>query len=199
MRYFISGFPSGVALSPSVGADAASSTSGGCRTGAAGADHLADRIANLDEGVTMTTSAITVQARPVWLVSAGAGVVAAAATELYGLVARFAGIPMAAGSIGAATAEPVTVGMFAMGTLICTFWGTVLAVVFARYAADPARAYLRTTVVLTALSLVGPLAAGATAIPTRLMLALAHLIAAAIIIPVVTRRLSRAPGRRGRR
>jgi hypothetical protein len=137
--------------------------------------------------------------RPVWLVSVLAGVTAAAATEIYGLAARAADIVMAAGSIGATTAEPITVGMFAMGTLICTFWGTVLAVTLARYASRPAWAYVRTTVALTAVSLAGPLAAGDTATSTKLMLALAHLLAAAIIIPTVTRRLSHAPGRHGRR
>ena len=86
-----------------------------------------------------------------------AGLTAAAATELYGLAARAVGIPMAAGNIGATTSGPITVGMFAMGTLICTFWGTVLAVLLARYATRPARAYVWTTVALTVVSLAGPL------------------------------------------
>ena len=73
-------------------------------------------------------------ARPVWQVSALAGVIAAAAAELYGLAARPAGVPMPAGGLGAARATPITVGMFAMGVLICAFWGTVLAVLIARYA-----------------------------------------------------------------
>ena len=54
-----------------------------------------------------------------------------------------------------------------------------------------ARAYVRITIVLTVLSLAGPLAAGATAASTKLMLAVAHLVAAAIVIPVVARRLFR--------
>jgi hypothetical protein len=126
---------------------------------------------------------------PVWLTGALAGIAAATATEFYGLIARAAGIPMAAGNIGAAEAGPITVGMFAMGTLICTFWGTILAMVLARYASRPARTFVRTALALTALSLAGPLAAGATATSTKLMLAVAHLIAAAIIIPVIARRL----------
>lgn len=128
--------------------------------------------------------------RPVWMVSALAGVAAAAATEAYGLAARVAGIPMEAGNAGASTAEPVTVGMFAMGTLICTFWGTVLAVLLARFARRPARAYLGATVALAVVSLAFPLSAGATATSTKLMLAVAHLVAAAIVIPAVTRRLT---------
>ncbi|HEY4463114.1 MAG TPA: DUF6069 family protein [Streptosporangiaceae bacterium] len=133
--------------------------------------------------------------RPVWLVSALAGLAAAVATELYGLIARAAGVPMSAAGFGSATATPITIGMFAMGTLICAFWATVLAVVLARYARHPARAYLRATVALTALSLAVPLSAADTATSTKVMLACAHLLAAAIVIPAVSRRLARAPGR----
>ncbi|KAA2267088.1 hypothetical protein F0L68_00720 [Solihabitans fulvus] len=136
--------------------------------------------------------------RRVWLVSALAGVAAAVATEVYGLLARAVGVPMSAGSPGAAEAGPITVGLFAMGTVICVFWGTVLAVLLARYAANPARTYLRATLALTVVSLASPLAAAHTAGSTKLMLAVGHLIAAAIVIPVVTRRLATAPGRNGR-
>jgi hypothetical protein len=111
---------------------------------------------------TTALAANVLRTRPTWLVSVLAGVTAAAVTEIYGLAARAAGIPMAAGSIGATTAEPITVGVFAMGTLICTFWGTVLAVILARYATRPAPTYVWTTVTLTAVSLTGPLAAGDT-------------------------------------
>jgi hypothetical protein len=150
---------------------------------------------------TIMNTALTLthvtSARPVWMVSALAGLTAAAATEAYGLAARAAGIPMEAGNAGASAAEPITVGMFAMGTLICAFWGTVLAVVFARFARRPARAYLRVTVALAAVSLAFPLSAGATATSTKLMLAVAHVLAAAIVIPAVARRLTvvHRPGR----
>jgi heme A synthase len=150
------------------------------------------------ETTAVTPPASALRTRPVWLVGLCAGLAAAAVTELYGLGARAAGIPMRAGGIGADTAEPITVGMFAMGTLICSFWGIVLAVLLARYAVQPARAFIRATAVLTALSLAGPLGAVDTAGSTKLMLALAHLLAAAIVIPTVARRLVSAPDRRGR-
>jgi hypothetical protein len=137
--------------------------------------------------------ALSAQTRPVWLVSLSAGLAAAVATEAYGLLARAAGVPMEAGSIGAAAASPITVGMFAMGTLLCTLAGTLIAVAFARYAAHPARAYVRTTLVLLAVSFVSPLAAPDTAVSTKLMLVVAHCVAAAIIIPAVARRLT-GPG-----
>ncbi|MET8912642.1 DUF6069 family protein [Micromonospora sp. NPDC004551] len=130
-----------------------------------------------------------------WLVSVLAGLAAATATELYGLAARAVGVPMEAGNIGASVSGPITTGMFAMGTAVSVFWGTILAVLLARCARHPARTYLWTTIALTTVSMAGPYLAGATATSTKLMLALAHIVAAAIVIPVVTRRLSHAPGR----
>jgi hypothetical protein len=47
-------------------------------------------------------------------------------------------------------------------------------------------------------SLVFPLAASHTATSTRLTLALGHLIAAAVVIPIITGRLTQASGRRPR-
>jgi uncharacterized membrane protein YuzA (DUF378 family) len=129
--------------------------------------------------------------RPVWLVGAVAGVAASVATEIYGLIARAAGIPMSAGSIGAPSAGPITVGMFAMGTLICTFWGTVIAVLLNRFARRPARTFLWTAVGLTAVSFVAPVLAAHTAVSTKIMLLVGHLVAAAVVIPLVTRRLAR--------
>ncbi|WP_262285436.1 DUF6069 family protein [Micromonospora sp. MA102] len=131
--------------------------------------------------------------RPVWQVSALAGLAAATATELYGLAARAVGVPMEAGNIGASVSRPITIGMFAMGTAVAVFWGTILAVLLARHGRRPARTYLRTTIALTVLSLAGPFLAGATATSTKVMLALAHIFAAAIVIPAVTRRLSHSP------
>ncbi|MGW4944949.1 DUF6069 family protein [Actinoplanes sp. NPDC004185] len=80
-------------------------------------------------------------------------------------------------------------GLFAFGVAVSVFWGTVLAVLLRRYADRPARTYLWATIALTAVSFAGPGFAGATAISTMLMLAGAHVLAAIIVIPVVTRRL----------
>jgi len=131
--------------------------------------------------------------RPVWVVSAVASAVALVVTELYGLAARLAGVPMSAAGFGQPKAGPVTAASFAMGVVICAFWGTVLAVVIARFARKPARVYLITTIALTAVSLFAPLSAAdtATSTSTKLTLAAGHILVAAIIIPPVTRRLAR--------
>lgn len=142
----------------------------------------------MDRLFVPTTSVL---ARPVWLTSALAFLAAAVVTELYGLLARGAGIRMAAGNPGGDVATPIMVGMFAMATLIIGVAATILAIAVARYADNPSRIYLRTTIVLTLVSFAAPMAAGDTTLSTKLMLCGGHVIAAAIVIPIVTRRLAR--------
>ena len=130
--------------------------------------------------------------RPVWQVSYLAGLAASVVVETWGLAARAAGVPMRAAGLGSHHATPVTVGMFAMGTMVVTFWFTFAVVLMARFSKNPRRTYLRTAAPpLLALSLAVPVTAADTAVSTKLTLAAAHLIAGAIIIPVVARRLAR--------
>ena len=131
--------------------------------------------------------------RPVWQVSYLSGLAASVVVETWGLAARAAGVPMRAAGIGAHHAMPITVGMFAMGTMVVTFWFTFAVVLMARFARNPKRTYLRMALPLLVLSLAVPLTAADTAISTKLTLAAAHLMAGAIIIPAVARRLSRVP------
>ena len=143
----------------------------------------------------LTAPAIKVTARPVWLTSTLAFLVAAIATELYGLVARAAGIPMAAGNPGGDVATPITVGMFAMATALVGIVATILAGRNRPVRQQSGRHYLRTTVVLAAVSCAAPMSAGDTALSTKLMLCGGHVIAAAIVIPIVTRRLGTCTSR----
>jgi hypothetical protein len=129
--------------------------------------------------------------RPVWQVCYPAGLAASVAVEAWGLAARAAGVPMSAAGLGSQDATPITVGMFAMGTMVVTFWFTFAVALMARFAKNPQRSYLRTALPLLALSLAVPLVAANTAISTKIILAVAHLIAGAIIIPVVATRLPR--------
>lgn len=128
------------------------------------------------------------------------GVIAAAAGAAvlyaYGALAQALSVPMRAGELGASHAQAITPASFASGVVFCTVAGTILAMVLAARAAYPARAFVRTTVILVAVSLVFPLAASHTAATTRLTLALGHLIAAAIVIPLLTLRLTQARQRR---
>lgn len=137
-----------------------------------------------------TRIASRLAAQPVWRVGALAAVAASAVTEIYGAVARAVGVPMAVGNPGATKTVPLNFGAFTIGVVTCTFVGTILAVVLARKAKRPARTFTRVAVALTMLSFVNPVVAGATASSTKVTLVVAHVIAAAIVIPAFVHRLS---------
>jgi hypothetical protein len=99
-----------------------------------------------------------------------------------------AGLGKLAGNSLAVNGAPIQLSGFAMLTVVFSGLGLILALVLARKAGRPRAAFVRTTLVLTALSLVPDLLVDA-AVSTRLLLILAHLVAAAIVIPAIARRL----------
>jgi hypothetical protein len=139
---------------------------------------------------TPTSTASFLARRPVWQACYLSGLAASVAVEIWGLAGRAAGVPMRVAGLGSQHATTITVGMFAMGTMVVTFWFTFAVILMARYVKNPRRSYLRAALPLLAVSLAVPLTAADTAISTKLTLAAAHLIAGAIIIPAVARRLS---------
>ena len=118
------------------------------------------------------------------LVLAGLGATAAAsvATPLVAAGGHAAGISL---DIGGA---PIPVLGFATLTAFFSVVGVLLAVVLSRLARHPRSVFVRTTVILTALSLVPDVIVDA-AVPTKALLMLTHLVAAAIVVPAVARRL----------
>ncbi|GLY94360.1 DUF6069 family protein [Actinoplanes sp. NBRC 103695] len=140
--------------------------------------------------MTTTTSALgTVRTAPATsirrMLAAGvvATVVASAATASVAAAGNAAGI-----SLDVAGA-PIPVAGFATLTAVFSVVGLVLAAVLARFAKRPRTAFVRTTVVLTALSLVPDVLADAAS-GTKVLLMVTHLVAAAIVIPAVARRLA---------
>jgi hypothetical protein len=127
------------------------------------------------------------------LLTAGlsAAIVGVVVVEVYAALVKAAGVPMSAGFLGATHATPVAAGSFAMGVLVCTFWGTILSAVLSKLSRRPRRTFLFTSCTLAALSLVVPFGAGATATSTKLALAGAHVIVASVVIPILARALSR--------
>jgi len=113
---------------------------------------------------------------------AGAAVVASAATMAVAAVGHAAGI-----SLDMAGA-PIPVTGFGVLTAVFSVVGLILAVALFAKARNPRRAFVRTTVVLTVLSLVPDVIADAGP-ATKALLMLTHLVAAAIVIPAVARRL----------
>jgi len=131
--------------------------------------------------------------RGVLAAAAGAGVALA-----YGAVLDLADVPMLAGGPGATEATAIGLRNFAEGTIICTAIATAIACVLARRAARPRRTFVATTVALTAVSVMFPLAAGATATSTRLSLALGHVLIASVVIPIIALALPDSPNRPAR-
>lgn len=138
---------------------------------------------------TATTTRAGVRASGVVRVGAAAGIVAAAATTVVAVVAKVADVPMRAAPHSATAGRAIPMSGFAQGTLMCTAIGVVLALAFAHWARRPARTFAAVTIVLTLVSFAGPITTGYATTGTRLVLALTHVVAAAIVIPAVARRL----------
>jgi Family of unknown function (DUF6069) len=118
-----------------------------------------------------------------WKTGAVAGVAAAAATTGFAALAQAADVSLKVGG------EAIPVLAFAQMTLVGAIIGTILAVVLSRRAQRPQRTFVVTTVAMTALTFIPDLTADASS-GTKLVLALSHVLAAAIVIPALASRLS---------
>jgi hypothetical protein len=133
---------------------------------------------------TLTTSPRTAAptGRQIWKTGLVAGATAAVATSAYAAVVHAAGVSFEI------KGEAIPVLGFAQITFVAAIIGTVLAVVLNRTARHAARAFVRTTVALTAISFVPDVVADAS-VSTRVALVLSHVLAAAIVIPALASRL----------
>lgn len=112
----------------------------------------------------------------------GATILACAATTVVAAAGAAAGISL---DLGGQTLHVIA---FAELTAFFSLVGLAIASVMSRVARRPRRTFVRTTVVLTVLSLVPDLIVDA-APATKALLMLTHVVAAAIVIPAVARRL----------
>ncbi|GAA3211591.1 DUF6069 family protein [Actinocorallia longicatena] len=119
------------------------------------------------------------------LITAGltATAVAAAATSGIAAAGGSAGIGLEVGG------APVPPSGFAVLTVVFSLAGLVLALVLARTARRPRTAFVRATIVLTALSLVPDALVDADS-ATKALMMVTHLVAAAVVIPAIARRLA---------
>ena len=120
--------------------------------------------------------------RPLWRTGLEAGLVAAVATTAIALLADAAGVSFEVDG------EPIPVLAFAQMTLIGAVLGVLLAKALRRWAKHPQSTFVRTTVTLTALSVVPDLTMGFDA-ASAATLVVAHVTAAAIVIPRLAARL----------
>jgi hypothetical protein len=107
------------------------------------------------------------------------------ATGLAAALARAVGVDFEVPEGGG---ETIPVSGVAVVTGVFSVVGVVIAVVLLRWSARPAERFVWTTLSLTAVSLVPPFISGANATTVAALLGL-HLVAAAVMIPTLTRRL----------
>jgi hypothetical protein len=133
---------------------------------------------------TTATAAPVAEARttPLWRTGARAGIFAAVATTAMAAVALGADVPLEIDG------EQIPLLGFAQMTLLCTAIGVVLAKALIRWTAKPQHKFVAVTVALTAMSIVPDLTAPASA-ATKAVLIATHVVAAAIVIPAVAKRL----------
>ena len=108
------------------------------------------------------------------------GVLAAAATSVFAAIASAAGVPFKIDG------ESIPVSGFATLTLLGAVLGAVLLLVTNSYAARPRRRFLQITVALAALSCIPSLLSPPDT-ASKIALVFSHMIAAAIIVPVLAR------------
>jgi hypothetical protein len=129
------------------------------------------------------TTHVESETRPsLWRTGLKAGLVAAAATTAIALIADAAGVSFEVDG------EAIPVLAFAQMTLLGAVLGVLLAKGLRRWAKHQQSTFVRTTVALTALSVVPDLTMGFDA-ASAATLVLAHVTAAAIIIPRLAARL----------
>ncbi|MGH3350848.1 MAG: DUF6069 family protein [Nocardioides sp.] len=132
---------------------------------------------------------------PVWLVSITAVVVGALVTGVYEFVTRAIGVPF---NVAFPGAEPAAIPATGLAWAVAELGliGVIVAVCLARFAKRPRSTWKRTTWTLTAISCIPSLIANTDSFATNIMLVVSHLIAAAVIIPVVAARLAERNPRR---
>jgi hypothetical protein len=121
--------------------------------------------------------------KQLWKTGLTAGIVASVATVAVAGAAKAIDVPIEVGG------KAIPLLGFAQLTFVGAIIGTVLAVVLSHRANRPQRTFVITTVTLTALSMIPDAFADAHT-ATRLTLALTHVVAAAIVIPALSSRLS---------
>jgi hypothetical protein len=131
-----------------------------------------------------STTTQTATRQSVWLHGLVASVVATAATTSFAAIASKAGVSFADSS--GASIPPLG---FAELTFVFSMIGVGLAAALARKAAHPRRTFVRTTLALLVLSFVPDATFGFDPVSAVCLMA-DHVLAAAIVIPTLARRLA---------
>jgi Family of unknown function (DUF6069) len=127
------------------------------------------------------------------LVNLGVTVVGGAATEAWAGIVRGMGVDLRIGDPfgDPSSAMELPVGACATSIVMCMVLGAALSALLNWKARRPAYTYVVVASLLTFVSLGAPLVSAGASGATKLTLIVAHLIAAALIVPLVARCLAR--------
>lgn len=127
------------------------------------------------------------------LVNVGATVVAGVVTEAWVAVMRATGVDMRLGDPFGDPSDTMRLpgGACATSIAMCMVLGTALAMLINWRARRPAYTYVVTAAALTFVSLGAPLVSAGASGATKFTLIVAHLLAAAVIVPLVARCLAK--------
>jgi hypothetical protein len=132
---------------------------------------------------TTNTDTTMTSRRAVWTTGLASGVVAAAANLAIAAAAKGLDHPLVTRDD-----EAIPLFGFPQMTLVGALLGIVIALVIRRRAGHPRRTFVRTAVVLTAVSCI-PSVALAASVGVGVALVATHLVAAAIVIPAIASRI----------
>jgi len=122
------------------------------------------------------------QRSPLWPSGLLSGLAAGIATSIVAVVARVAGRPLTM------SGKVIPISAFVTFTVVGGLLGVGIAKLIMAHAHRPRAIFIRTTVVLTALSIIPDVVSGASG-TTKVVLVATHLLAAAIIVPAIASRV----------
>ena len=132
-----------------------------------------------------TNSPTTVDRRAIWRAGGFAAVGAAVANLVVVVIARAADVSLEVTQMGADTREELPIVLFAIASVVGGLIGIGLAQLLAARR-QARRRFVVIGIVGTVLSFISPIAADADA-GTKVVLALTHVVAAAVILPMLAR------------
>lgn len=126
---------------------------------------------------------------------ATAGGIAAVASAVLAValaaIASALDVPLEVVMAGATDPEQIPIAAFAVASLLAVGVGTLLALALDRWVGRAAQVFVGVAVVATVLSFVPVLGAEGASDATKVVLALAHVVVAAVAIPLLGRALAR--------
>jgi len=136
----------------------------------------------------------TTNSRRMWAVGAVAGVASSLVVIAVAAIAEGADVPMEVAENSTKKPEQIPLLGYATVILGSTLVGLLLATAFGRWTRRPRLTFVMVALVLTAVSFAFPATTTATT-TTKVILAITHVIPAALIIPAIAAQL---PSRRAR-